>query len=292
LFDCDNTLVESELRASEVCCELINEILAKNDISVRFSSEDLLYTLFGASLRLILARIQQKYSFTLTPEEVDTYVRLQEDRVIANIRAKCHPCPGVTEILTKLSKLENVTLAVISSSSLRRIRACLEAAGLDKFFEQDKIFSAANSLPIPIPKPSSKVYKYAMEKLAANPQDCLTVEDSLAGVYAAIGAGMTCLGYVGSTHIMGQRTELAKRMQDGGCVEVMWHWGNYGRHLHTIEAEEKEKMERIQLLRGAQLRLDRDGGDFSVAKDDRIAMDMSVAMIAPKNPASEFFALV
>ena len=197
--------------------------------------------------------LQEQFGFAMTESELQYYVKIQEGRVIARIREKTRPCPGVPETLAKLQQLDDITLAVASSSSLGRIRACLETAGLDKFFDEDKIFSAANSLPTPSSKPSPAVYQHALGKLEAKPDECLAVEDSMCGVRAAVGAGLRCLGYSGSTQIRGQRIEIAQHLLKAGCAEIMWHWGNYGRHLSEIEAEEREKSERLALLQETEI---------------------------------------
>jgi HAD superfamily hydrolase (TIGR01509 family) len=186
----------------------------------------------------------------MTEDELKTYVEIQEDRVIAKIRAKSQPCPGISETLATLHNLDRYILVVVSSSSFRRIRACLETAGLVQFFDDLNIFSAADSLLVPSTKPNPAVYLYALKQLGARAEECLTVEDSMSGVRAATGADLKCLGYVGSTHTPGQRTEMANHLLNAGCVEIMFHWGEYGRHLSTIEVEQHDLEETQRSLRG------------------------------------------
>ncbi|ETI23732.1 hypothetical protein G647_05537 [Cladophialophora carrionii CBS 160.54] len=250
LFDCDNTLVQSEDVASEICCELINEVLEKRDVAVRFSPEDLITEFVGLNFRRILVTLQRQLGFELSEDELKACNRTQEDRVVANIEAKTQPCPGVTETLARLHKSKDFVLAVASSSSLRRIRTCLRVTGLIKYFDDDKIFSAADSLSGPSSKPDPAVYLHALEKLGALAGQCLTVEDSMSGVGAAVGANLKCLGYVGSTHTLGQRTEMARQLLDAGCVDIMWHWGSYGKHLSTVESQESDKSDRVTPSQG------------------------------------------
>ena len=251
MFDCDNTLVLSEDVASEICCDLINEILGKKSTNVKFSSEILISDFVGLSFRRILVILQQQYGFHLNEEEMKMYSKIHGDRVDANIRKKAIAPPGVAETLARLHQLDKFVLAVASSSSLRRIRTCLEVTDLIKFFDDDKIFSAADSVPVPSSKPNPAVYLHAIEKLGAEAEECLAVEDSMSGTRAALGANLRCLGYVGSTHGPAKKTEMARHLLNAGCQIIMWHWGNYGRHLAGIEGEEKEHAERLKLLQGA-----------------------------------------
>jgi beta-phosphoglucomutase-like phosphatase (HAD superfamily) len=235
---------------------LINEILEKRDIAMRFSPEDLISEFLGLSFRRILVILQRQLGFELNEDELETYNRIQQDRVVANIEAKIQPCPGVTGTLARLHQVDDLVLAVASSSSLRRIRTCLQVTGLIKYFDEENIFSAADSVSPPSSKPDPAVYFHALERLGARTGECLTVEDSISGVRAAVGANLKCLGYVGSTHTVGQRTEMAMQLLDEGCVEIMWHWGSYSRHLSTIEDRERNGTERVKLAQGADCAAD------------------------------------
>ncbi|EXJ62403.1 hypothetical protein A1O7_02838 [Cladophialophora yegresii CBS 114405] len=250
LFDCDNTLVQSEDVASEICCELINEVLEKRDVAIRFSPEDLISEFVGLNFRRILVTLQQQLGFELSEGELKAYNAIQEDRVVANIEAKIQPCPGVTETLAGLHQSDDFILAVASSSSLRRIRTCLRVTGLIKYFDGDKIFSASDSLSAPSSKPDPGVYLHALEKLGAQAGECLTVEDSMSGVGAAVGAKLKCLGYVGSTHTLGQRTEMARQLLDAGCIDIMWHWGSYSEHLSTVQSQDSDEPGRVKQPQG------------------------------------------
>jgi beta-phosphoglucomutase-like phosphatase (HAD superfamily) len=124
-------------------------------------------------------------------------------------------------------------MAVISSSSLRRIRACLEKAGLLQFFDDNHIFSAAD-LPTPSSKPDPAVYLHVLNALGAKPEECLTVEDSMSGLQAALSAEVYVLGYVGSTHTLALKQELAIQFLSAGATAVLWKWDRYMDNLIEI----------------------------------------------------------
>ncbi|KIW76202.1 hypothetical protein Z517_10948 [Fonsecaea pedrosoi CBS 271.37] len=238
LFDCDNTLVLSEDIAFDVCSEIVNEILERKGIATRYTSEDLISQFVGLNFRNIMAVLQQQLGFTLDPEELRGYIKLEEDRVIANIEAKATACPGSIEMLQNLHSQGKYKLAVVSSSSIRRIKACLVKAGHDRFFHPANIFSAADSLPCPTSKPNPAVYLHAIKQLGANANECLTTEDSKSGVLAAVNGKIPCLGYVGSTHTRGQKHEMANHLLATGCKGIMLDWSEYEKLLAQIEAKQ------------------------------------------------------
>ncbi len=250
MFDCDNTLVLSEDPAAEICSGLINEILESKGVKIHFTSEILISEFVGLTFRKILAILQQQHDFRLNEEEVKTYNSIQGDRLDAKIRKKARAAPGVADTLARLHKL-NFVLAVASSSGLRRIHTCLNATGLKQYFDDDKIFSAADS-PVPSSKPHPAIYLRAIEALGASAEEVLTVEDSMSGTRAALGANIACLGYVGSTHGPAKKSEMARHLLDAGCIDILWHYGNYARHLATFQGYEKEHAERLELLHDAQ----------------------------------------
>jgi HAD superfamily hydrolase (TIGR01509 family) len=56
-------------------------------------------------------------------------------------------------------------------------------------------------------KPASDLFLYAAQQLTTAPDRCLVIEDSPAGIDAALAAGMTAIGFCGEA-IAGWRTGL------------------------------------------------------------------------------------
>src|SRR5262249_43528855 len=74
------------------------------------------------------------------------------------------------------------------------IRKSLTLTGLlDRF--GDNIFS---STQVKNGKPAPDIFLYAAENMHTHPDDCVVVEDSVAGVQAACAAGMSVLAYTGT----------------------------------------------------------------------------------------------
>lgn len=100
-FDCDNTLVLSEELAFEACADLANEILEKQNISDRYTGDQLIQDFVGQNFRGMMVSLQAKYNFNLPQEELEGYVTKEEDKVIAKLNAKAQPCVGANEELEK-----------------------------------------------------------------------------------------------------------------------------------------------------------------------------------------------
>jgi len=238
LFDCDNTLVLSESLAFEACATVANEILEKNDIDVRYTGPKLIVDFVGQNFRGMMVTLQQKYNFTISPEDFETYVKKEEDQVIATLLEKAEPCVGVMPVLEKFHASGKYGLAVVSSSALRRVQASLKKVDQEKFFPKDHIFSAATSLEKPTSKPDPAIYLHACKVLGKQPGECVAVEDSKSGTLSAVRAGIPVIGYTGSYADEGiaKVNEMNKLLKETGAQVVMENWNEFEECMAAIEA--------------------------------------------------------
>ncbi len=99
-------------------------------------------------------------------------------------------------------------------SSLERVRMSLEMTGLDRYFEPT-CFRRTTSRH---GKPAPDLFLHICSQLGVEAKDCYVVEDSPAGVTAAVAAGMTAIGFVGGTHA---GPNLAGTLTDAGASAVV-----------------------------------------------------------------------
>lgn len=105
--------------------------------------------------------------------------------------------PGVVRLMDE-ARAAGVPVAVCSAATKAAVQFVLEAllgrerfAGLDLFMAGDDVA---------VKKPDPTIYRVAAERLGVSPSACLVVEDSVIGLQAALGAGMTCIiTYTSST---------------------------------------------------------------------------------------------
>lgn len=94
---------------------------------------------------------------------------------------------GVAELLTFLEK-KNVPMAVASSTSLAGTRAHLESSRI-----LDRFQAVVGGDMVEKGKPNPDIFLKAAELLGVQPKDCVVVEDSPAGIRAAVSAGMKAI---------------------------------------------------------------------------------------------------
>ncbi|XP_060185363.1 haloacid dehalogenase-like hydrolase domain-containing protein At4g39970 isoform X2 [Lycium barbarum] len=107
------------------------------------------------------------------------------------------PRPGVLRLMDE-AKAAGKMLAVCSAATKSSVILCLEnLIGLDRFHGLD-CFLAGDDVKEKKPDPS--IYITAAKKLGVSESNCLVVEDSVIGLQAATGAGMSCvITYTSST---------------------------------------------------------------------------------------------
>ena len=113
-------------------------------------------------------------------------------RLYTAIRQELRPIPGIAEALGKLGR----PVCVASSSQLERIGLELEVTGLSSFFDGN-VFSASM---VASGKPAPDLFLHVAREMQVAPADCIVVEDSPAGISAALDAGMAVLAFTGGSH--------------------------------------------------------------------------------------------
>lgn len=203
LFDNDGVLVDSE--------PLSNTLLAAylTELGHPTSYEDSLRDYMGAALHRVHDLVEERTGQRL-PEDFDDVLHA---RVFAAFERELRPVAGVDAVLGKLAA-DGVPYCVASSGSHERIRVGHRAAGLDRWFEESRIFSSQD---VGRGKPAPDLFLYAAERMGVPVERCAVVEDSPLGVRAAVAAGMDVYGFTamtpperlaGATRLFGEMGEL------------------------------------------------------------------------------------
>ena len=102
--------------------------------------------------------------------------------------------PGVLELAANFRTLPDWVLGVATSSQGDRCRRTLRAAGLDA-----EMFAAVLTGDLVTQhKPHPEIYFSVASQLGVEPDQCVAIEDSTAGVTAAKAAGMHCIAVTNS----------------------------------------------------------------------------------------------
>jgi len=179
IFDCDGTLVDSEIIASRVFTSVWRSM------GLDMTEDYFLCNFVGAGND---TEIVKSTLAKLPPNTMEIADKKFDEELATNLK----PVKGMTELLVGLDH----ELCVASNSSLEYVKRALATTGLSHFFGE-KVYSARD---LNKPKPAPDLFLHAANELGFTPQQCLVIEDSVSGVQAAKNAHMKVIGFLGGLH--------------------------------------------------------------------------------------------
>jgi HAD superfamily hydrolase (TIGR01509 family) len=199
IFDCDGVLVDSEI----VFARALAECLIAEDFPTTI--DEAITLGFGRNRVTLSLAVATRFGRALPEAFFETLAA----RSAAAFEHELLPVPGVAALLAALK----VPRCVASNGHLVRVRQRLAMTGLLPFFDPH-VFSASQ---VAYGKPAPDLFLFAAQQLGARPGDCTVVEDSIAGVEAAIAAGIPVVGFCGGSHCPDGH---AGRLIAAGCSRV------------------------------------------------------------------------
>ncbi|MDX3575232.1 HAD family hydrolase [Streptomyces bobili] len=185
VFDNDGVLVDSESISNRLLAAYLTELGHPT------SYEDSIRDYMGSAMHRIHDLVLERSGERLPADFDDVF----HSRVFAAFERELRPVPGATGVLEKLTA-DGVPYCVASSGSHERIRVGHRATGLDRWFDDTRIFSAQD---VGKGKPAPDLFLHAAERMGVAPERCVVVEDSPLGVRAAVAAGMDVYGFTAMT---------------------------------------------------------------------------------------------
>ncbi|WP_405506854.1 HAD family hydrolase [Streptomyces purpurascens] len=185
IFDNDGVLVDSEPISNRLLAAYLTEL--GHPTSYEESIRDYMGSAMHRIHELVLERTGQRL-----PESFDDVFHA---RVFAAFEQELVAVAGASGVLEKLAA-DGVPYCVASSGSHERIRVGHRTTGLDRWFDEKRIFSSQD---VGRGKPAPDLFLYAAERMGVAPERCVVVEDSPLGVQAAVAAGMDVYGFTAMT---------------------------------------------------------------------------------------------
>jgi HAD superfamily hydrolase (TIGR01509 family) len=182
IFDCDGVLVDSEPILSRAHAAVMAACGCPID------EAELLERFCGVADSEMIRAIERERGKPLPSD----YPQRVAARIGRDYRTALQPIAGIAELLDGL----DAPFCVASSAMPSQLRLALEITGLLHRFGA-RVYSAAM---VRRGKPAPDLFLYAAEQMGAEPEATIVVEDSFAGVDAAIAARMTAIGFSGGSH--------------------------------------------------------------------------------------------
>lgn len=179
IFDMDGVIVDSERYWEENSEEVLADAVASDDIS--FSDVQ------GMNVADQYDHLEEHFSVSITKEE---YVNRYDEKAEQIYTENVELLPGFEAVTASLLE-DGVPVALASSSFRDWIQMVLDRFDLVDIFQVVVSVEDIDGRS----KPAPDIYIYTAERLGADPEECVVVEDSAHGVTAAKEAGMQCVGF-------------------------------------------------------------------------------------------------
>ncbi len=184
IFDCDGVLIDSEA----LCNSVVAAELTAAGWSMTVSDSHRLF--LGLTFPDTQAAAEAHLGRSLGPDWADRLVA----RVTAVMAAEATLIPGARAALEATSAL-GLPWRIASNSSHAEMAAKFARVGIADLVV-GRIHSSEDMIALgKRGKPAPDLFLAAAEQEGVNPAGCLVIEDSVAGVQAAVAAGMDCLGF-------------------------------------------------------------------------------------------------
>lgn len=202
IFDCDGTLTDSENINNLALVQVLNE--AGFDFTLEYG----LANWVGTTVSTILLKIQMETGITPPADTVQRYMARVAELQLSGLKPIDH-APALVAACK-----ERYKICVASNGERRNVIESLKITGLMQNFTEDTVFT---KIQVKNPKPYPDLFLFAANRMETEPERCVVIEDSAAGVRAGAAAGMTTWGFTGSSH---DPEKQRKILLEAGANEV------------------------------------------------------------------------
>lgn len=178
IFDWDGTLADTKKAVVGSFRKVLGEVGC-------IVNDGFIERRIGTGTRKTLEDALKNRNITFDDETLEKLVR-KKVRLQKELFEIVNLFEGATELLDALYGRIRIALATMSSKKV--IDKLLFEKGIEKYF--DVVVTADE---VHKPKPDPEIFLASAMKLNVDPEDCVTVEDSIFGVKAAKEAGMKCI---------------------------------------------------------------------------------------------------
>ncbi|PIZ31694.1 MAG: hypothetical protein COY40_01310 [Alphaproteobacteria bacterium CG_4_10_14_0_8_um_filter_53_9] len=224
-FDFDGTMADTEELTLPDFWAFLQE-----DYGITVTREDWMANYHGKAGPSLLSELNAAYGTKL---EWPSFVAARNKRLPRLFAAGVHLAPGLTDVLEHLHN-GKLTYCICTNSQAARNVMALD--GLRNISEemrthlQNNCFSGVEEGRTA--KPAPDVYNDAAKHFGVSPAQSIAIEDTVAGLKAAIDAGFVALGYTGLSRTPEEDTEL---LAAAGAHAVFNHWDAFLPLLETLE---------------------------------------------------------
>lgn len=205
LFDCDGTLVDSEV----LCSKAYVHMFAR--YGIHLSLEEVFKKYKGVKLYEIIDRVNAEQGTDLAKEALEPLYRQEVARLFDS---ELQQIPGARELLAQVT----VPVCTVSNGPVSKMQHSLGLTGMLPYFD-DRLFSGYD---LQRWKPDPAIVFHAAERMQVPVTRCILVDDSPAGAQAGINAGIPVFYFCADPHNPPINHSLVTTFDDLAQLPALW----------------------------------------------------------------------
>ena len=182
-FDCDGTLVDSEV----ICSRAYVHMFARAGITLDL--EEVFKRFKGIKLYEIIDTINNEHGVNLQKAELEPVYRAEVARLFDSELVEI---PGAAALLDRIT----IPMCIVSNGPVSKMQHSLGKTGMLAHFP-DKLYSGYD---IQRWKPDPALMHHAADAMRVDVTKCILVDDSVAGAQSGIAAGMQVFYFCADAH--------------------------------------------------------------------------------------------
>lgn len=204
-FDCDGTLVDSEL----LCTQAYVNTFAL--YGAELSLQEMFEKYKGVKLYDIIADVCDQHQLTVPVDVIEPAYRQEVARLF---ELELKPIKGARDLLDRM----RVPVCVVSNGTVGKMQHSLGLTGMLSFFD-DRLYSGYD---INSWKPDPALMQHAAGQMKVPLERCILVDDSEAGAKAGIAAGIPVFYYCADAHNKPLEHPLVTTFDDLAQLPALW----------------------------------------------------------------------
>lgn len=184
IFDCDGVLVDSEIISNRIDAE------ALTSFGYPITAEESIKRFTGLNAKAVRKIILNESGIDIPLD----YLTSQQPIVMKAFETELSSL--IKPVLESINEMK-ISRCVASSSPRNRVILCLELTEQFIYFNDQSIFT---SQQVSNGKPAPDLFLFAANQMGFKTKDCIVIEDSAAGIEAAVSADMRVIAFLGGGH--------------------------------------------------------------------------------------------
>lgn len=205
LFDCDGTLVDSEVLCSKAYVHMFAHY------GIEQALEEVFKKYKGIKLYEIIELVNAEHRVNLPASDLEPIFRQEVARLFD---AELQPIAGARELLAQM----NAPMCTVSNGPVSKMQHSLGLTDMLSYFD-DRLFSGYD---IQRWKPDPAIVFHAAQQMQVPVERCILVDDSVAGAQAGIAAGIPVFYFCADPHNQPIDHPLVTTFDDLAQLPALW----------------------------------------------------------------------